>query len=138
VLVMPGTKPRDTGFEGATGGREFGKGAGLYLDATQARWCSRSACSYVTRELPELNATRFPVDASRSGIAGTPWAGSDIVDRLAAFVTVPRRVGFAPIVAPSPVPWGHKALRATRVRIVSLPANWYAEKPGRHDPDRPG
>ncbi|MHB1056764.1 MAG: S-formylglutathione hydrolase [Rhodanobacter sp.] len=112
LLVMPDTSPRGTGFEGATGDWEFGEGAGFYLDATQAPWSSRFRMySYVAHELPELIAARFPVDASRSGICGHSMGG------LGALVIALRQPSqyrsvsaFAPIVAPSQVPWGHKAL----------------------------
>ena len=112
VLVMPDTSPRNTGFEGATGDWEFGEGAGFYLDATQAPWSSRFRMhSYVVRELPELIAARFPVDASRSGICGHSMGG---LGALVIALRHPSRYrsvsAFAPIVAPSQVPWGHKAL----------------------------
>jgi len=72
-----------------------------------------TACGfYVTAELPELVAAQFP-GSIRSGnpSLAIPWAArarspqpSSIADRYA------RRSAFAPIVAPSHVPWGIKAL----------------------------
>lgn len=112
VLVMPDTSPRDTGIEGATGDWEFGEGAGFYLDATQAPWSSRFRMhAYVVDELPALLAAHFPVDIARSGICGHSMGGHGA---LTIALKHPQRYrsvsAFAPIVAPSRVPWGQKAL----------------------------
>lgn len=111
ALVMPDTSPRGTGFEGATGDWEFGEGAGFYLDATQAPWSARfNMGTYVARELPVLVEGHFPLDGNRRGIFGHSMGGHG------ALVTALRHPGryrslsaFAPIVAPSQVPWGEKA-----------------------------
>jgi S-formylglutathione hydrolase len=112
VLVMPDTSPRGTGFEGATGDWEFGEGAGFYVDATKAPWSSRFRMhSYVARELPALIAARFHVDASRSGICGHSMGGLGALTIALRHPSQYRSVSaFAPIVAPSQVPWGRKAL----------------------------
>ncbi|MEO6800652.1 MAG: S-formylglutathione hydrolase [Rhodanobacter sp.] len=112
VLVMPDTSPRDTGFDGATGDWEFGEGAGFYLDATQSPWSSRfNMYTYVTEELPALLAQNFAVDVSRSALCGHSMGGHGA---LIIALKQPARYrsvsAFAPIVAPSRVPWGHKAL----------------------------
>ena len=112
VLVMPDTSPRGTGFDGATGDWEFGEGAGFYLDATEAPWASRFRMhSYVVDELPALLAQRFAADVARSGICGHSMGGHGA---LTIALKHPGRYrsasAFAPIVAPSQVPWGHKAL----------------------------
>ena len=111
ALVMPDTSPRGTGFEGATGDWEFGEGAGFYLDAIQAPWASRFRMrTYLLDELPSLLADRFPVDTSRAGICGHSMGGHGA---LTLALSQPQRYrsvsAFAPIVAPSRVPWGQKA-----------------------------
>jgi S-formylglutathione hydrolase len=111
ALVMPDTSPRDTGLEGATGDWEFGEGAGFYLDATQAPWSSRFRMrSHVAEELPALLAAHFPVDVERAGVCGHSMGGHGA---LTLALTYPQRYrsvsAFAPIVAPSQVPWGRKA-----------------------------
>jgi len=111
ALVMPDTSPRGTGIEGATGDWEFGEGAGFYLDATQAPWSARfNMGTYVAGELPSLVEGYFPLDGNRRGIFGHSMGGHG------ALVTALRHPGryrslsaFAPIVAPSRVPWGEKA-----------------------------
>ncbi|MFC5437993.1 S-formylglutathione hydrolase [Rhodanobacter umsongensis] len=112
VLVMPDTSPRGTGIDGATGDWEFGEGAGFYVDATEAPWSSRFRMhSYVVDELPALIAAQFPVDASRSGICGHSMGGHGALTIALRHPARYRSVSaFAPIVAPTQVPWGRKAL----------------------------
>ena len=112
VLVMPDTSPRGTGLDGATGDWEFGEGAGFYVDATEAPWSSRFRMhSYVVDELPALIAAHFAVDVSRSGICGHSMGGHGALTIALKHPSRYRSVSaFAPIVAPSEVPWGRKAL----------------------------
>jgi S-formylglutathione hydrolase len=112
ILVMPDTSPRDTGFDGATGDWEFGEGAGFYVDATEAPWSARFRMhSYVVDELPALIAANFPADTSRSGICGHSMGGHGALTIALKHPERYRSVSaFAPIVAPSQVPWGRKAL----------------------------
>jgi S-formylglutathione hydrolase len=111
MLVAPDTSPRDTGFEGATGDWEFGEGAGFYLDATQPPWSSRFRMeTYVAEELPALVAERFPADFTRCGIMGHSMGGHGALTLALRHPDRYRSVSaFAPIVAPSEVPWGLKA-----------------------------
>ena len=112
VLVMPDTSPRGTGIDGAAGDWEFGEGAGFYVDATQTPWAARFRMhSYVANELPALIAEHFPVDPARSGIFGHSMGGHGALTIALRYPTRYRAVSaFAPIVAPSQVPWGRKAL----------------------------
>lgn len=112
MLVTPDTSPRDTGFDGATGDWEFGEGASFYLDATQSPWRKRfRLASYVVEELPALLARNFPVDLARCGLFGHSMGGHGA---LTLALKHPQRFrsvsAFAPIVAPSQVPWGKKAM----------------------------
>ncbi len=111
ALVMPDTSPRDTGLVGATGDWEFGEGAGFYLDATQAPWSERFRMErYLTDELPALLAATFPLDTTRSGICGHSMGGHGALTLALRYPQGYRSVSaFAPIVAPSQVPWGRKA-----------------------------
>jgi S-formylglutathione hydrolase len=112
ILVMPDTSPRGTNIEGATGEWDFGEGAGFYLDATQAPWSSHFRMyTYIVDELPAVIAEHFPVDASRSGIFGHSMGGHGALTIALKNPDRYRSVSaFAPIVAPTDVPWGHKAL----------------------------
>lgn len=112
ILVMPDTSPRNTGIDGATGDWEFGEGAGFYVDATQAPWSSRFRMhSYVSSELPALLARAFPIDNTRCGITGHSMGGHGALTIALRHPNRYRSVSaFAPIVAPTQVPWGQKAL----------------------------
>ncbi|MFC4728314.1 S-formylglutathione hydrolase [Coralloluteibacterium thermophilus] len=112
VLVAPDTSPRSTGIEGITDAYDFGEGAGFYLDATQAPYAERfNMYSYIVDELPGIVAANFPVDTARTGIFGHSMGGHGA---LTIALRNPQRYrsvsAFAPIVAPSQVPWGEKAL----------------------------
>lgn len=113
ILVTPDTSPRDTGIEGATGDWEFGEGAGFYLDATMPSFAKRFRMySYVTEELPAVLAANFRMaDMTRTSLCGHSMGGHGA---LAIALKNPQRYrsvsAFAPIVAPSEVPWGRKAL----------------------------
>lgn len=111
MLVMPDTSPRDTGIEGATGDWEFGEAAGFYLDATQAPWSSRFRMeTHVVHELASAVAEHFPADPARAGIVGHSMGGHGALVLALRHPDLYRSVSaFAPIVAPSQVPWGQKA-----------------------------
>jgi len=114
ALVMPDTSPRNTGIDGATGDWEFGEAASFYLDATQAPWSRHFRMeTYLTGELPALLAERFgeSLDLSRSGICGHSMGGHGALTLALKHPSRYRSVSaLAPIVAPSAVPWGQKAL----------------------------
>jgi S-formylglutathione hydrolase len=113
VLVTPDTSPRDTGIDGATGDWEFGEGAGFYVDATTPAFAPRFRMySYVTQELPAMIGAHFAgADISREGLFGHSMGGHGA---LTIALKNPGRYrsvsAFAPIVMPSEVPWGQKAL----------------------------
>ena len=113
ILVAPDTSPRGDGVpDDPDGAYDFGLGAGFYVDATQAPFDRQYRMwTYVTEELPALVAAHFPVDMTRQGIMGHSMGGHGALtiglrhpDRFRAVSA------FAPIVAPSQVPWGKKAL----------------------------
>lgn len=112
ILVAPDTSPRGDDVPDADG-YDFGKGAGFYVDATQAPWAANFRMrSYVEDELPALVAAEFPMaDRTRQGITGHSMGGHGA---LTIALRHPDRFGsvsaFAPIVAPAQVPWGQKAL----------------------------
>jgi len=111
IFVAPDTSPRGEGIADAEEW-DFGKGAGFYVDATQEPWSSNYRMwTYVTEELPALVAAEFPVDMDRQAIMGHSMGGHGA---LTVALNHPERFrsvsAFAPIVAPSQVPWGQKAL----------------------------
>ncbi|MDE2597454.1 MAG: S-formylglutathione hydrolase [Sphingomonadales bacterium] len=111
IFVAPDTSPRgdDVPDDDAY---DFGKGAGFYVDATEAPWAAHFRMrSYIERELPEQVAAEFPVDMGRQGITGHSMGGHGA---LTIALRNPGRFrsvsAFAPIVSPLACPWGDKAL----------------------------
>ena len=113
IFAAPDTSPRGEGVPGdPANAYDFGLGAGFYVDATEAPFASHYRMwSYVTAELPGVVAEHFPADMNRQSILGHSMGGHGALtvalrhpDRYRAAST------FSPIVAPSEVPWGIKAL----------------------------
>jgi len=124
ILVAPDTSPRGEGVADAPE-YDFGQGAGFYVDATQAPWSAHFRMrSYIEQELPALIAAEFPADMARQGITGHSMGGHGA---LTIGLRNPDRFrsvsAFAPIVAPSQVPWGRKALAGY---LGDDPAAWRA------------
>jgi S-formylglutathione hydrolase len=111
IFVAPDASPRGDDVPDADG-YDFGKGAGFYVDATEEPWAANYRMwSYVTEELPLVVAAEFPVDMGRQGITGHSMGGHGALTVALNFPERFRSVSaFAPIVAPSQVPWGQKAL----------------------------
>src|SRR4030081_3760232 len=113
IFVAPDTSPRGEGVPGdPAGAYDFGLGAGFYVDATQPPFSRNYRMwSYVTKELPELIGSNFPGDLNRQSILGHSMGGHGA---LTIALSHPERYraasAFSPIVAPSQVPWGIKAL----------------------------
>jgi S-formylglutathione hydrolase len=110
VVVCPDTSPRGAGVADDPA-YDFGQGAGFYVDATQAPWSRHYRMeSYVVRELPALIAEHFPVDPARQGLFGHSMGGHGALTLALRHPGRWRSVSaFAPITAPSEVPWGRKA-----------------------------
>ena len=112
IVIAPDTSPRGDHVPDAEG-YDLGKGAGFYLDATQAPWSAHYRMhEYVVNELPALVEAHFPASDARA-ISGHSMGGHG------ALVIALRNPGryrsvsaFSPIVAPSQVPWGQKAFSA--------------------------
>ena len=113
IFVAPDTSPRGEGVpDDPAGAYDFGLGAGFYVDATEAPFAANYRMwSYVTEELPALIAANFPADSARQSIMGHSMGGHGA---LTIGLALPERYravsAFSPIVAPSQVPWGEKAL----------------------------
>jgi len=113
AFVAPDTSPRGDGVpDDAHGAYDFGLGAGFYVDATEAPFAANYRMwSYLTDELPALVAAAFPLDMGRQSITGHSMGGHGALTIGLSFPERYRAVSaFAPIVAPSQVPWGKKAL----------------------------
>lgn len=112
ILVAPDTSPRSDDVADADS-YDLGKGAGFYVDATQAPWATHYRMyDYVVNELPALIEAQFPASDARA-ISGHSMGGHGA---LVIALKNPGRYrsvsAFSPIVAPSQVPWGEKAFGA--------------------------
>ena len=112
IVVAPDTSPRGEGVANDPA-YDLGQGAGFYVNATQAPWAAHYRMQdYVAEELPSLVEGHFATTSARA-VFGHSMGGHG------ALVTALRHPGryrsvsaFSPIVAPSQVPWGQKALAA--------------------------
>lgn len=121
ILVAPDTSPRGDDVADADG-YDLGKGAGFYVNATQAPWSKHYRMyDYIVSELPELVEANFPVTDARA-ISGHSMGGHGA---LVVALKNPGRYrsvsAFSPIVAPSQVPWGEKAFSSY---LGDDPAEW--------------
>ena len=113
IFVAPDTSPRGEGVpDDPAGAYDFGLGAGFYVDATEAPFDKHYRMeSYVADELAERVASAFPIDLQRQGITGHSMGGHGALTLALRRPSRYRSVSaFAPIAAPSQVPWGEKAL----------------------------
>jgi S-formylglutathione hydrolase len=111
VFVAPDTSPRGDEVPDDPA-YDFGQGAGFYLDAAQEPYARHYRMeTYITAELPDLVSGLFPVDMARQAITGHSMGGHGALTLALRHPGRYRSVSaFAPIVAPSQVPWGEKAL----------------------------
>jgi len=112
ILVAPDTSPRGADVADDPG-YDLGQGAGFYLDATQAPWAPHFRMEdYVVHELPALVEQHFPATEKRA-LFGHSMGGHGA---LTLALRHPGRYAsvsaFAPIVAPSQVPWGQRVFAA--------------------------
>ncbi|UXI68194.1 S-formylglutathione hydrolase [Tahibacter amnicola] len=112
ILVAPDTSPRGAAVPDDPA-YDLGQGAGFYVNATQAPWSSHYCMfDYIVDELPQVVESSVS-SSGRRGIFGHSMGGHGALvialrrpDRYASVSA------FSPIVAPSEVPWGQKALTA--------------------------
>ena len=107
IVVCPDTSPRGNDVPDELTNWQMGKGAGFYLDATEAPWAEHyQMYSYVTEELPNFLRQHFRMDMDRQGIFGHSMGGHGA---MTIALKHPDRFkscsAFAPIVEPSTADW---------------------------------
>ncbi|MBJ2138426.1 S-formylglutathione hydrolase [Paraglaciecola chathamensis] len=112
AIVAPDTSPRGDDVADDEG-YDLGKGAGFYVNATQAPWDRHyQMYDYVVNELPQLIEATFPVSDKRA-ISGHSMGGHGA---LTIAMRNPERYtsvsAFSPISNPLNCPWGEKAFSA--------------------------
>ena len=112
AIVAPDTSPRGDDVADDAG-YDLGKGAGFYVNATQAPWNRHYRMyDYVLNELPQLIESMFPVSDKRS-IAGHSMGGHGaLVIAMRNPQAYQSVSAFSPIANPVNCPWGKKALTA--------------------------
>ena len=113
IFVAPDTSPRGDDVPDAPDEWDFGKGAGFYVDATQAPWSTHYRMrSYIEDELPALIAREFPMaDMARQSIMGHSMGGHGALTIALRNPSRFRSVSaLAPIASPLACGWGEKAL----------------------------
>lgn len=113
ALIFPDTSPRGEDVADDEG-YDLGKGAGFYVNATEAPWAPHySMWDYVADELPALLGAEFPVNLDRQAITGHSMGGHGA---LTLAMNLPGRFrsvsAFAPICHPTATDWGRKQLAA--------------------------
>ncbi|MCB1342997.1 MAG: S-formylglutathione hydrolase [Pseudooceanicola sp.] len=113
ALVFPDTSPRGEGVADDEA-YDLGKGAGFYVNATQAPWAPHYRMwDYLAEELPRLLGREFAVDLERQAITGHSMGGHGALTLAMALPGRFRSVSaFAPICNPSKSDWGRKQLTA--------------------------
>lgn len=123
IVVCPDTSPRGDNVPDEPDNWQFGKGAGFYVDATQAPYSANYRMySYITEELPALIAKEFPADMERQGIFGHSMGGHGALTiALKNAERFKSCSAFAPIVQPSTSGWSKPALEKY---LGADEANW--------------
>ncbi|PJI44144.1 MAG: S-formylglutathione hydrolase [Rhizobium sp.] len=111
IIVCPDTSPRGTDVPDELTNWKMGKGAGMYLDATESPWAENFQMhSYITEELPALVAEHFRVDMDRQGIFGHSMGGHGAMTMaLKNAERFKSCSAFAPIVNPMTADWTQDA-----------------------------
>lgn len=111
IIVCPDVSPRGNDVPDELTNWKMGKGAGMYLNATQEPWAEHyQMYSYITEELPALIAEQFRADMDRQGIFGHSMGGHGA---MTIALKNPDRFkscsAFAPIVNPLTADWTQDA-----------------------------
>ncbi|MGH1398773.1 MAG: S-formylglutathione hydrolase [Alphaproteobacteria bacterium] len=110
AIVAPDTSPRGDAVPDDAA-YDFGQGAGFYINATQSPWAEHFQMEdYIAKELNALVCDAFPVRREGQGITGHSMGGHGALTLGLKYPALYHSISaFAPIVAPSQVPWGQKA-----------------------------
>lgn len=113
AVVFPDTSPRNTNIPGVSDSWEVGNSASFYVDATSESYGKHfNMYTYITKELPEVVSTFFPVSLENKAITGFSMGGHGALIcalKSGAYKSVS---AFAPISNPSACErWGIAAYK---------------------------
>ncbi|MBU1191153.1 MAG: S-formylglutathione hydrolase [Gammaproteobacteria bacterium] len=108
ALIFPDTSPRGDDIPDEPARYDLGKGAGFYVNATQAPWSTHyHMYDYVTDELPALIEANLPVLPGVKSICGHSMGGHGALICALKETNAYRSVSaFSPICHPLKSPWG--------------------------------
>jgi len=108
AVVFPDTSPRGTDVADEPDRYDLGKGAGFYVNATQAPWSQHyQMYDYITRELPGLIESELHVQPGIKSVSGHSMGGHGALICALKNPGAYRSVSaFAPICNPSVSNWG--------------------------------
>jgi S-formylglutathione hydrolase len=108
ALIIPDTSPRGNDVPDVPARYDLGKGAGFYVNATQAPWAEHYRMyDYVTVELPALVEASLPLIPGIKSISGHSMGGHGALICGLREPGAYRSVSaFAPICHPRIAPWG--------------------------------
>lgn len=123
ALIIPDTSPRGDEIPDVPERYDLGKGAGFYVNATQAPWDKNyQMYAYVTEELVSLVEANFPVLAGVKSIAGHSMGGHGALIVALKNPQAYRSVSaFSPICNPIDGAWGQGCFTAY---LGSNQADW--------------
>ncbi|MFK7838692.1 MAG: S-formylglutathione hydrolase [Bdellovibrionales bacterium] len=112
AILAPDTSPRGDNVADDEA-YDFGQGAGFYINATQAPWAKHFKMEdYIINELTPLIYSTFHINSDQHGITGHSMGGHGALTLGLKYPNIFKSISaFAPIVAPSKVPWGQKAFQ---------------------------
>jgi len=113
AILAPDTSPRGDGVADHDD-YDLGQGASFYINATEEPWAEHFQMErYIIDELLPLVEVEFSLDANHKSITGHSMGGHGALTFYFKYPDLFKSCSaFAPIVAPSKVPWGHKAFSA--------------------------
>ena len=122
AILAPDTSPRGENVPDAET-YDLGQGAGFYLDATQEPWAKHFRMeSYLIEELVPTAEAEFTLRGAQKFICGHSMGGHGALTLYFKYPELFKSCSaFAPIVAPSQVPWGQKVFKAY---LGDTPSEW--------------
>lgn len=108
ALIMPDTSPRGEDVPDEADRYDLGKGAGFYVNATQAPWSQHYRMyDYVTKELPTMVEAELPLIPGVKSITGHSMGGHGALICALRETGAYRSVSaFSPICHPTMCGWG--------------------------------
>ena len=113
AMLCPDTSPRGAGIEGEDASWDFGTGAGMYVDATEAPWSTNyNMYTYVTKEIYDVIFEQWPIlNKARMGVFGHSMGGNGAIMVALRNQDMFKSVSaFAPLCNPSESPLCNKIL----------------------------